>query len=32
MRDAILSHFDMVVCWNIDGLGRPLQKLVEILK
>jgi DNA invertase Pin-like site-specific DNA recombinase len=31
MKDAFKGHFDMIMCWSIDRLGRSLQNLVEIL-
>ena len=31
LKAATQRKFDMVMCWSIDRLGRPLQNLVEIL-
>lgn len=31
MKDAVNRHFDMVMCWSIDRLGRSITNLIEIM-
>jgi DNA invertase Pin-like site-specific DNA recombinase len=31
MKDAVNRHFEMVMCWSIDRLGRSITNLIEIM-